>query len=85
MASLNAIATENAQLFKYWGVSLGFAAGIGAIAWSIGANGTAIGELQETDIQLQQTDIQQNLDIQRIDIELSSGFDRVIQAIEARD
>ena len=83
MVSINALAVENAQLFKFWGVSLGFAAGIGAIAWSIGANGTAIGELQETDIQLQQTDIQQNLDIQRLEIESSAGIERVLQAIEA--
>lgn len=83
MASLNAIAKENSHILGYWGASIGLAMVIGAIGWSIGANGTAIGALQETDIQLQQENIQQNLDIQRLEIEFGPGIERVLQAIEA--
>ena len=49
---------------------------LGVAYWSVFSNGSSIEALQESDIQ-------QNLKIQRNSIEIESGFDRVIQAIEA--
>ena len=48
MPSLNALAKENRDLIGFWFVSLGFAAGCGTIAWSIGANGTSISDNKST-------------------------------------
>ena len=48
---------------------------VGVAYFAVFANGDAIEALQ-------QSDIEQNLKIQRNELQIESGFDRVIQAIE---